>query len=161
MAAMNKKIIYLIAAIMLVSVAAGAVYSIIKTHTITVDVQEPLTIIANENETINVSGYPGQEFEIKMLEIQNNAPVSYNILYDFGYSAPSSGLSVKLVVKEGGNVIKEVSQFWDSDGDKSPDVSFTLKGNTTVSVYIVVKISKSAAPGTYQLVWNSKEITRS
>ncbi|MGC9079525.1 MAG: hypothetical protein ACP5G1_02185 [Nanopusillaceae archaeon] len=72
MVAMNKKILYLIAAIVLVSVAAGAVYKIYKTHTITVSVQEPLNITAYE--TIDVSGYPGEEVEAKVLDIENKAP---------------------------------------------------------------------------------------
>ncbi len=161
MGAMNKKIIYLIALIATIAVAAGAVYTITKTHRITVNVQEPLTITAHEEVTI--SGYPGEEVEAKVLDIQNSAPVSYNILYDFSYIT-TPGLSVKkLVIKEGENVIKEVavSDFQDSDGDKSFDVDFTLEGNKTLSVYVVVGIDRTLEARGYQLAWQSKEITRS
>lgn len=161
MVAMNKKILYLIAAIVLVSVAAGAVYKIYKTHTITVSVQEPLNITAYE--TIDVSGYPGEEVEAKVLDIENKAPVSYNIRYDFSYST-DPGLSVKeLIIKEGENVTKEVaaSQFQDSDGDGSFDVSFTLEGNKTVSIFVLVRIDGTQGEGNYTLYWKSEEIERS
>lgn len=161
MGAMNKKIIYLIALVATIAVAAGAVYSIVKTHTITVNVQEPLAI--TPYETIEVSGYPGQEVDAKVLDIENKAPVNYNILYDFYYST-TSGLSVKkLVIKEGENVIKEVNAeaFKDSDNDGSFDVSFTLEGSKTVSIFVVVGIDSAKEEGNYSLYWMSREITRS
>ncbi len=161
MGAMNKKIIYLIALVAAMAVAAGAVYSIVKTHAITVTVKEPLNITAYE--TVDVQGYPGEEVEAKVLDIENKAPVSYNIRYDFSYST-TPGLSVKkLIIMEGENVIKEVNveAFKDSDNDGKFDVDFTLEGSKTASIFVVVGIDSGQGEGNYSLNWVSEEITRS